>query len=99
MTLADGARTVSVGELNWPIIQENIDEIIEVSEEKIAEAVRLHFEFANLKCEPTGALSLGAILENRERWKDKTISVIVTGGNVDAPLFAKLIADTTEAHA
>jgi threonine dehydratase len=99
MTLADGARTVSVGELNWPIIRDNINEIVEVSEEKITEAVRLHFQFANLKCEPTGALSLGAVLENRERWKDRKICVIVTGGNVDAPLFAKLIANTTEAHA
>jgi threonine dehydratase len=99
MTLADGARTVSVGDLNWPIIRDNVKEIIEVSEEKIAEAVRLHFQFANLKCEPTAALSLGAILDNRERWKDKKVCVIVTGGNVDAPLFAKLIANTSEAHA
>ena len=99
MTLADGARTVSVVDLNWPIIRDNVKEIIEVSEEKIAEAVRLHFQFANLKCEPTAALSLGAILDNRERWKDKKVCVIVTGGNVDAPLFAKLIANTSEAHA
>jgi threonine dehydratase len=99
MTLADGARTVSVGELNWPIIRDNVKDIVEVSEEKIAEAVRLHFQFANLKCEPTAALSLGAILEDQERWKDKTICVIATGGNVDAPLFAKLIANISEAHA
>jgi threonine dehydratase len=99
MTLADGARTVSVGELNWPIIRDNIKEIIEVSEERIAEAMRTHFQFANLKCEPTAALSLGAILENRERWKEKKVCVIVTGGNVDAPLFAKLIANTSEAYA
>jgi threonine dehydratase len=99
MTLADGARTVSVGNLNWPIIRENIKEIVEVSEEKIADAVRLHFQFANLKCEPTAALSLGAILEDPLRWRDRKICVIVTGGNVDAPLFAKLIANSSEAHA
>ncbi len=99
MTIADGARTVSVGDLNWPIIRDNVGEIIEVSEESIAQAMRLYFQFANLKCEPTAALSLGAIIEDQQRWKDKSICVVVTGGNVDAPLFAKIIAASSEAHA
>jgi threonine dehydratase len=99
MTLADGARTVSVGDLNWPIIRDNVREIIEVSEENIADAMRIYFQFANIKCEPTAALSLGAILEDRQRWEDKKICVVVTGGNVDAPLFAKIIANSSEAHA
>lgn len=99
MTLADGARTVSLGELNWPIVCDNVSEIIEVSEEKIADAMRLHFQYANLKCEPTGALSLGAILENPLRWAGANICVVVTGGNVDGPLFAKIIANSAEAHA
>jgi len=99
MTLADGARTVSLGQLNWPIIRDNVPEIVEVSEDNIAEAIRLHFQFANLKCEPTAALSLGAILEDRTRWSDKKICVVATGGNVDAALFAKLISNSNEAHA
>ena len=99
MTLADGARTVSLGQLNWPIIRDNVPEIIEVSEDNIAEAIRLYFQFANLKCEPTAALSLGAILEGRTRWNDKKICVVATGGNVDASLFAKLISNSNEAHA
>ncbi|MBC7901267.1 MAG: pyridoxal-phosphate dependent enzyme, partial [Saprospiraceae bacterium] len=49
MTLADGARTLSAGNLNWPIIRESVPDIIEVSEEKIAEAVRLYYGLANLK--------------------------------------------------
>ena len=99
MTLADGARTVSLGNLNWPIIRENVPEIIEVSEENIADSVRMHFRYANLKCEPTAALSLGAILENRERWEGKRICVVVTGGNVDASLYAKLISESSRAVA
>lgn len=99
MTLADGARTVSLGNLNWPIIRDNVGEIIEVSEENIAEAVRHHFQFTNLKCEPTAALSLGAVLEDKTRWKDKKICVVVTGGNVDAPIYAQLIAGRAEASA
>jgi threonine dehydratase len=92
MTLADGARTLSLGNLNWPIVQDGIAGIIEVSEENIAEAVRLYFGLANLKCEPTGALSLGAILERPDEFSGKKICVVVSGGNVDPAVFLRLIA-------
>ena len=90
-TIADGARTISIGNLNWPIIQKGVAGIIEVSDEKIAEAVRLYFGLANLKCEPTGALSLGAILEQNESFAGKKICLIVSGGNVDPAVFVKII--------
>jgi len=93
MTIADGARTISVGELNWPIIRDNVDEIVEVSDEKIAEAVRLYFEFANLKCEPTGALPLGAILTKPEMFVERKVCLVVTGGNVDKEIYQKLLND------
>jgi threonine dehydratase len=91
MTIADGARTVSVGNLNWPLIQANVREIIEVTEEKIIEAMRLHFSLGNLKCEPTGALSLGAVLENPEAFQERKVCVIVSGGNVDASVYAGIL--------
>jgi threonine dehydratase len=90
-TIADGARTVSLGKLNWPIIKDGAKDFIEVSDEKIAEAVKLYFGLVNLKSEPTGALSLGAILENPERFRDKKIAAIVSGGNVDPDIYRKLI--------
>lgn len=90
MTMADGARTLSVGKLNWPIIKNGATDFIEVSEEKIAEAVRLHFTLANLKTEPTGALSLGAVLENKERFRDKKVCLIVSGGNVDPDVYLSI---------
>ncbi len=46
-------------------------EIIEVSDETIRSAVRLLFNLVNLKSEPTGALTLGAILENKDKFKNK----------------------------
>ena len=61
-TIADGARTVSLGKYNWPIIREHVAGIIEVSEEQIREGVRLLYGLANLKVEPTGALAIGALL-------------------------------------
>jgi threonine dehydratase len=99
ITIADGARTISVGNLNWPIIKENVSEIVEVSEEKIAEAVRLYFGLANLKCEPTGALSLGAILEQKEKFAGKKICLVVSGGNVDASVYTSILSERENASA
>ncbi len=90
-TLADGARTLSLGKHNWEIIKNGVTEIAEVSEEKIIEAVKLYYNFSNLKVEPTGALSLGAILENPERFKDKNICAVVSGGNVDAEIYRQIL--------
>lgn len=90
-TIADGTRTLSVGNINWSILNGGIKDIIEVREEKIVEAVRLHFGLANLKCEPTGALSLGAVLEQRERFQDKKMCLVVSGGNVDPDVYSELI--------
>jgi threo-3-hydroxy-L-aspartate ammonia-lyase len=92
LTIADGARTLSLGRHNWEIIKTGVKEILEVSDEKIAEAMRLYFGLANLKCEPTGAVSLGAILENPARFKDKKICVVVSGGNVDAAIYRQILA-------
>lgn len=91
MTLADGARTISLGNLNWPIICDGVKDFIEVSDEKIAEAVRLYNGLANLKSEPTGALTLGALLEQPVRFAGRKICVVVSGGNVDPAIYKGLI--------
>ncbi|HVE56803.1 MAG TPA: pyridoxal-phosphate dependent enzyme [Pyrinomonadaceae bacterium] len=94
LTIADGARTLSLGKHNWEIIKSGVSEIIEVSDENISEAVRLYFGLANLKCEPTGALSLGAILENKEKFANKKICAVVSGGNVDAEVYRQILSAT-----
>ncbi len=91
-TLADGARTLSLGKLNWPIIRSGTRDFVEVPEENIVKAMKLYFELANLKSEPTGALSLGAVLESPERFREKKICVVVSGGNVDNTLYSSLIS-------
>jgi threonine dehydratase len=91
-TIADGARTISLGENNWRILQNGLAGIIEVSDEKIAEGVRLYFSHANLKSEPTGALSLGAVLEQPELFQGKSVCLVVSGGNVDAGVYRQILA-------
>jgi threonine dehydratase len=90
-TIADGARTLSLGKLNWEILQMGLAGIVEVSDEKICEAVGLLFKEANLKVEPTGALSLGAILTQPQMFANKRVCIIASGGNVDAEVYRNIL--------
>jgi threonine dehydratase len=91
MTIADGARTISLGRRNWAIIKDSVTEIIEVPDELIKDAVNLFFALANLKTEPTGALGLGAVLQRPELFSDAKVCVIVSGGNVDPEVYKSIL--------
>jgi threonine dehydratase len=93
-TVADGARTLGLGELNWEIMQRGIAAIVEVPDEITLEALRQYFVYSNLKVEPTGALSLGAIMTNPERFRGKRVCCIVSGGNVDPAVYAQALVGT-----
>ena len=90
-TIADGARTISLGKLNWEILQPGLADIIEVSDELINTGVQHCFRYVNLKIEPTGALSIGAIFAQPERFAGKRVCCIVSGGNVDPATYARII--------
>lgn len=94
-TIADGARTVSIGRHNWEIIKDGVQQIIEVSEVNIKKGLGLYFSLANLKVEPTGAVSLGSILENREFFANKKLCVVVSGGNVDPQTYLNILTSQT----
>jgi len=96
-TLADGARTLSLGVRNFALLQHGLAGIIEVPEEAIAQAVRLLFELANLKAEPTGALAVAALLVAPELFRGAPVCCVVSGGNVDAALYAALLGPTPRA--
>jgi threonine dehydratase len=90
-TLADGARTLSLGFRNWAILEHGLAGIFEVSEIHIRQAVKSLFLYANLKIEPTGGLSYGALLANPPELRDRVICFVISGGNVDPELYATLI--------
>src|SRR6266571_4853802 len=92
-TVADGARTLSLGQLNWEIIQHGVADIVEVPDELTLEALRQYFIYANLKVEPTGALALGAVISQPERFRDKRICCVVSGGNVDPAVYAQVLVE------
>ncbi|HEY6333572.1 MAG TPA: pyridoxal-phosphate dependent enzyme, partial [Blastocatellia bacterium] len=90
-TIADGARTVSLGQRNWRILRDGISGIVEVPEDQIKEGVRVLFSLANLKVEPTGALAVGALLTNPDLFKGMTVCCVVSGGNVDPDTYASIL--------
>ena len=91
-TIADGTRTLSLGEHNWAILEDGIESIVEVPEDAIREGVRLLFSLANLKSEPTGALGVGAMLTAPEVFRDRRVCCVVTGGNVDPAVYAAIVS-------
>lgn len=92
-TLADGARTLSLGRHNWAILRDALAGIVEVEEAEIAEGVRRLFLDVNLKAEPTGALAVGALLAEPERFRGRWVACVVSGGNVDPALYRDLLTE------
>jgi threonine dehydratase len=91
-TIADGARTVSVGQHNWAVLKDGLSKIVEVPEENIEEGVRLLFTLANLKAEPTGALPIGALLTARDLFRNQRVCCVVSGGNVDPEVYRAILS-------
>jgi threonine dehydratase len=82
-TIADGARTPSLGKLTFPLVQHYVDEMITVSESAIARAMFFLWERMKLVAEPTGAIATAALLEGMISSPEERIGVIISGGNVD----------------
>lgn len=91
-TIADGARTVSVGQHNWAVLKEGLSTIVEVPEQNIKEGVRLLFTLANLKAEPTGALPIGALLTATDLFRNRRVCCVVSGGNVDPEVYRAILS-------
>jgi len=91
-TLADGARTLSLGQHNWRILRDGLARIVEAPEQAIAEAVRMLFALANIKAEPTGALGIAAMLTAPDFFRERDVCCVVSGGNVDPALYCRLLS-------
>lgn len=91
-TIADGARTLALGHLNWEILRRGLSQIVEVPDPVILAALRACFAL-NLKVEPTGALGLGAVLTNPAYFAGKRVCCIVSGGNVDPLVYAQALQE------
>ena len=83
MTIADGARTTSLGKLTFAIIQKNVDDFLTVTDEELLQTMFFLWERMKMLVEPTGALAACALLEGKIDAKGKKVGVVISGGNVD----------------
>jgi threonine dehydratase len=91
-SICDALMSNTPGELTFPITQKLIGQGLSVTDAEVGRAVRYAFEELKLVVEPGGAIGLAAMLAGKLEVKGKVVVGILSGGNVDAELFAKLIA-------
>ncbi len=81
-TICDGLLT-SLGDKTFAIIIKNVDDIITVDDDIIKEAMKLTWERMKIVIEPSSAVCLAAILDNKKRFIGKRVGIVISGGNVD----------------
>jgi threonine dehydratase len=81
-TIADGLLT-SLCERTYSIIKKYVSEIITVEETSIVQAMRMVWERMKIIVEPSASVPLAVVLENKDKFKDKRVGIIISGGNVD----------------
>ena len=82
-TVADGARTPSLGSLTFPLVLEYVSDMITIDDAALLQTMFLLWERLKLVVEPTGALGAAAALQGRVAIAGARVGVILTGGNVD----------------
>jgi threo-3-hydroxy-L-aspartate ammonia-lyase len=98
-TIADGARTPSLGKVTFPLIRQYVDDIVTVSESEIIRAMFYLWERLKIVVEPTGALATAAILENAVNVSGLRVGAIISGGNVDLIEAGQLFATSESLYA
>ena len=91
-TIADGLRVTAVGELNWRHITALVDDVVTVSEDQIADALRRIVLDSKLVAEPSGAVAVAGYLAHSEVVSEGPAVAIVSGGNVEPALLATLLS-------
>lgn len=81
-TIADGLKT-TIGEKNFDILKNRVNEVFTVSEQEIISAMKLIWERMKIVIEPSCAVPFASILKNKKAFEGKNVGVILTGGNVD----------------
>jgi threonine dehydratase len=91
-TIADGLQTQSPGAITFPIVAATCAGVVTVTDDDLRAAVRFAFERLKLVVEPSGAAPLAALLAGKIAVAGKRVGAIVSGGNVDAATYARLLS-------
>jgi threonine dehydratase len=90
-TLADGIAVRRAGQRTLPLVRQYVDRIVTVDEDEIAEAILTLLEGEKTLAEGAGAVALAAVLQGKMEHCGKNIAVLVSGGNLDVNLLARII--------
>ncbi|NQV30282.1 MAG: threo-3-hydroxy-L-aspartate ammonia-lyase [Candidatus Marinimicrobia bacterium] len=90
-TIADGVRTQHLGDLTFPLILANVDAMATVTEASIIQAVQYLFNRLKIVVEPSGVLGLASLMQGSVKARGR-IGIILSGGNVDADVMARILA-------
>ncbi|MFY9314621.1 MAG: threo-3-hydroxy-L-aspartate ammonia-lyase [Burkholderiales bacterium] len=90
-TIADGARTKSLGKLTFALIQRHVDDFLTVTDAELLKWMFFLWERMKLVVEPTGTLAAAALLEGKIDAKGKRVGVVLSGGNVDVKAMCALL--------
>lgn len=90
-TIADGMRTLALGDKTFPVIQKFVDDMVTVTDREVIEAMRWLFTRLKIVVEPTAAVPLAAVMKNESKIRNQHVGVVLTGGNVDMDEFFELL--------
>ncbi|TYP51576.1 threonine ammonia-lyase [Thermosediminibacter litoriperuensis] len=90
-TIADGIAVKTPGDLTFEMVQKYVDDIVTVDEDEIANAILLLLERAKVVSEGAGAVAVAAILNRMNGIKNKRVVAVVSGGNIDVNILARVI--------
>jgi threo-3-hydroxy-L-aspartate ammonia-lyase len=91
-TIADGARTPYLGALTFPLVRRHVDDMVTVTEDAITRSMFYVWERIKMVIEPTGALTVAALLEGTVPARGLRVGVMLSGGNVDLAALAPLLS-------
>ena len=91
-TICDALMTSTPGAITWEINRKLVGEGVTASDDEVGRAVAFAFRELKLVVEPGGAIGLAALLAGKLDIKGKVVVAVLSGGNVDAELFHRLIA-------
>ena len=92
-TIADGARTASLGKITFPLVLQYVSDMLTVTDEQLLSAMFLLWERVKIVVEPTGALGACALIEHKLPAKGLRVGVILSGGNVDLAWAARRLIE------
>jgi threonine dehydratase len=96
-TFADGVAVREPNPAAFDIIRRGAAGVLTVSEDEIADAIRAYFEDCHALAEGAGAVPLAGLMQQAVRFRGKRVGLVLSGGNIDRPVFAKVLAGETPA--